>query len=156
MMRFPVYIAGCMLLVAAGTVAADNTTRVPLPEITKGKGEQCVEPVDVMRREHMNFIQHQRDQTVRKGIRADKEQSALTEGPKYSLTGCVNCHTKRDDAGKYIPIDAEGQFCESCHKYTAVTIDCFQCHRTTPDENPGNAAIVPKQQLRPMFKKVDR
>ncbi len=102
--------------------AAD--TRVPLPIITKGKGPRCVEPTDVMRRDHMKFLLHQRDATVRQGIRT----------PKYSLTGCIECHVQRDAQGQAIPINAPGQFCEACHRYTAVRMDCFQCHAATPDQ----------------------
>jgi len=102
--------------------AAD--TRVPMPTITKGKGKECVAPTDVMRRDHMKFLQHQRDATVREGIRTTR----------FSLTGCVACHVQRDAQGKAIPINAPGQFCEACHRYTAVRMDCFQCHATTPDQ----------------------
>ena len=101
--------------------AAD--TRVPMPVITSGKGQECVEPTDVMRRDHMTFLLHQRDATVREGIRTKK----------YSLAGCVECHVQRDAQGQSIPINAPGQFCEGCHRYTAVRMDCFECHATTPD-----------------------
>ena len=26
------------------------------------------------------------------------------------------------------------QFCASCHEYTAVKVDCFQCHASKPEE----------------------
>ena len=56
---------------------------VPLPHLSKATdGENCVEPVDVMRRQHMVFLQHQRDDTLREGIR----------GQKHSLNGCIDCH----------------------------------------------------------------
>ena len=102
--------------------AAD--TRVPMPTISKGKGKECVAPTDVMRRDHMKFLQHQRDATVREGIRTTR----------FSLTGCVACHVQRDAQGQAIPINAPGQFCEACHRYTAVRMDCFQCHATTPNQ----------------------
>jgi len=90
--------------------------------------ESCVEPTDVMRRRHMLFILHQRDETVHHGIR----------GTKYSLAGCVDCHTARDANQDFIPINAEGQFCSSCHEYAAVSIDCFHCHRTLPESKGSN------------------
>jgi predicted CXXCH cytochrome family protein len=88
------------------------------------KLEQCVEPTSVMRRNHFEFIKHQRDLTVHQGIR----------GSKYSLAGCVDCHARKDSSGKFIPVNAEEQFCDGCHDYAAVSPDCFSCHSTVPGE----------------------
>ena len=112
------FVAG--LLLGAGTAAAD---RVPLPVLVKAaKGEACVEPLPVIRRDHMKFLLHQRDDTVHDGIR----------GARHSLVGCIDCHVARDDAGQWVRIDAPGQFCESCHAYASVKIDCFGCHAALP------------------------
>lgn len=113
-----------LLSLIVSTVAFADSNGVPLPAITPAKGAQCVEPIDVIRREHMDMLDHQRDDTVHGGIR----------GKKHSLVGCIECHAQTDTAGKAIPINAEGQFCESCHTYAAVTIDCFSCHATTPEK----------------------
>ena len=94
------------------------------------QGEVCVEPVDVMRRDHMDILFHQRDRTMYSGERDSK----------HSLIGCLSCHTQKNDQGKFIPINAEGQFCQVCHAYTAVKIDCFECHATTPD--PEQQAVL--------------
>ena len=110
-------------------VAAES--RVPMPDITRGEGAQCVEPTDVMRRDHMRFLKHQRDETVHRGIRTTK----------HSLTGCIGCHAQRDASGKAIPVNATGQFCESCHSYAAVSMDCFECHATVPDEGATMGAV---------------
>ncbi len=88
------------------------------------KLQQCVEPTSVMRRNHFEFIKHQRDETVHKGIR----------GSKYSLAGCVDCHARKDAAGKFVPVNAEEQFCDGCHDYAAVDLECFSCHSTVPGE----------------------
>ena len=37
--------------------------------------------------------------------------------------------------GEAIPVNAEGQFCQTCHVKTAVNIDCFTCHATVPRDN---------------------
>lgn len=111
------------VLFSAAALAADNPIS-GLPMYPQPKGEQCVEPTDVMRREHMNFILHQRDETVHRGIR----------GAKHSLKDCIDCHVGYDEQGEAVPINAVGQFCQGCHHYTAVNIDCFGCHRTTPDD----------------------
>ena len=118
-----------MLAVASlvsGTVIAPDTRaadRVPLPMLVKAaKGEACVEPLPVIRRDHMKFLMHQRDDTVHGGVR----------GARHSLVGCIDCHAAKDDAGQWVRIDAPGQFCASCHAYAAVKIDCFQCHAALP------------------------
>ena len=91
----------------------------------RGKGEACVEPTELMRKEHMTFLLHQRDQTVYQGIRTQK----------HSLTGCIDCHVQSDSQGRFIPVDAPGQFCQACHTFASVELDCFECHRTTPDSD---------------------
>jgi hypothetical protein len=95
-----------------------------LPEIPKAKaGTKCVEDPKLMRTNHYEFLLHQRNDTMRKGIRT----------PKHSLKGCINCHVTKDEKGEYPSISSEKHFCKSCHNYAAVTIDCFQCHATKPD-----------------------
>jgi len=84
--------------------------------------ESCVEPTDFMRRNHMELIKHQRDATVHGGIRSTK----------HSLADCFQCHVSFDGGDKPIPVNAEGQFCYSCHHYAAVTVNCFDCHATVP------------------------
>jgi hypothetical protein len=117
-----VVLAAVMAMVSLSTNAEGWT---PKPTIVKGKGEECVEPTEVMRKRHFEFILHQRDKTMHEGIRTKR----------YSLTGCIDCHAKRDKNGEFLPINAKGQFCQSCHSYAAVSIDCFQCHATRPAEN---------------------
>lgn len=85
------------------------------------KGERCVEPTAVMRRDHMRFLEHQRDATVHGGIR----------GAKHSLKGCIDCHasTKTGSVGQ-----ASSDFCVACHQYAAVKVDCFECHNPKRQE----------------------
>ena len=110
-----------MYLVPGSISVADSGAAMPeLPKATMG--QTCVEPVEYMRREHMNLLFHQRDRTVHDGERETR----------YSLTGCLDCHTQKDDQGAYIPINDPGQFCEACHSFSSVKMDCFQCHATRP------------------------
>lgn len=111
-----------LALFPAGTIGD-----VPRPALTITKDGQCVAPTDVIRRDHMKFLLHQRDDTVHRGIRT----------PQHSLVGCVNCHANPDGSGRMQPVNAPGQFCASCHEYAAVKIDCFECHASTPDDNGG-------------------
>ena len=105
--------------------------------------DSCVEPTDFMRRNHMELIKHQRDATVYGGIRSTK----------HSLAACFECHVSFDGEEKAVPVNAEGQFCYSCHNYAAVTVNCFGCHATVPrgavwgeaagDGLQGAAAVSP-------------
>jgi len=108
------------------------------PVIPKGKGEQCVAETDFMRRNHMDLIIHQRDETVIRGIRDEP----------FSLVECVDCHTRRDENDVFVRIDAEGEFCASCHAFVAAKIDCFGCHAAIPDVvSEDSAAWVPNKHL---------
>lgn len=101
---------------------------VSMPVYPTGKGERCVEPTDVMRRDHFEYLMHHRQVSVHLGVRSKR----------HSLVGCVDCHASRADDGAFLPVNASGQFCQSCHAYTAVKIDCFGCHAAVP-------AVVVKQ-----------
>ena len=94
--------------------ASGKSGRVPVPTVNVTQGEQCVEPTDDMRRNHMTYIMHQRDKTMHQGIRTTK----------HSLKNCVDCHA---DPKTNSVVGKDG-FCSSCHQYAAVTIDCFSCH----------------------------
>ncbi len=107
------------------TVAASD---VPQPDIPKGQGEQCVADTDFMRRNHMTLLQHQRDETMHKGIRSKE----------HSLKECVACHAVAGPDAMPVTVASEKHFCRSCHDYAAVTIDCFQCHASRPDATPAD------------------
>lgn len=114
---------GLSAAVAVGAVAYESNkpARVPMPTVNIVQGDQCVEPTDDMRRNHMKYILHQRDETMHKGIRTTK----------HSLKECINCHA---DVETNSVLGQQG-FCETCHTYAAVTIDCFGCH--THKREPG-------------------
>lgn len=114
-----------LLLFSTWVFAGEGLYSPPgLPKAKEAAGEnQCVEPVDVMRRQHMQFIKHQRDDTMRRGIRTTQ----------YSLVGCIDCHVTPDTAGQYPSAKSEQHFCTACHSYAAVHIDCFQCHASKPE-----------------------
>jgi len=115
-------LAVMLALLAGPGQAATEASEVPLPTLSKAfKGEQCVEPANVMRREHMNFLKHQRDETLREGIR----------GKKYSLKQCVECHATADPNIKGGKVRTLQPFCAQCHEYAAVSLDCFSCHNPT-------------------------
>jgi hypothetical protein len=126
-----------LVMVAAGLFLALPlyAGEVPSPVVPKAKTKAneeygCVEPVTVMRKNHMKFILHQRDDTMHKGIRTSK----------YSLAECIDCHVVPDQNGNYAHYGDDDHFCSTCHNYAAVNIDCFGCHRDTPEAvKPGKA-----------------
>ncbi len=101
-----------ILLLAATPVWASGNDA---PKLDIGKGGQCVRDPSWMRKNHMLFLKHERDETVRKGIRSDTD----------SLKNCVECHASLTDNSVTARSDS---FCVGCHRYEAVRIDCFECH----------------------------
>jgi len=111
--------------------AADSPGRVPRPVIEAAEGTACVADPAFMRKNHMDLLKHQRDDTMHRGIRT----------PKFSLNGCITCHASK----KTNSVNASaGNFCQSCHTYAGVSLDCFECHSATPRaaSNPARAATT--------------
>lgn len=113
-----------LLAMLPGTVTTAMAEGL-LPDIPEAQGrfseaQGCVEPTADMRKNHMEYILHQRDETVHEGIR-DKQ---------HSLTECINCHVS--DAADAPRVSSKEHFCSSCHSYASVSIDCFQCHADRP------------------------
>lgn len=117
-LRILLVLAAALAAVLPGlTFALDGAPqRTPLPQVTIEKpGTQCVAPPAEMRRNHMEMLKHQRDRTMRQGIR----------GEPVSLNGCIECHASQKTGS----VLGEGNFCQSCHTYAAVKLDCFECHQ---------------------------
>ncbi len=117
-----------LLTLAGAAFAADERARTLQPPIERAtRGEHCVADPAFMRRNHMDLLRHQRDDTVRSGIR----------GARYSLKECIGCHASaRTGSVAQAPTD----FCVSCHSYAAVSIDCFDCHNSRPPTVAARAA----------------
>ena len=120
-------LAGVLLLASPLTAG-----RVTVPEPAKGKGDQCVADSMFMRKNHPSLLQHQRDDTLREGIR----------GNAYSLKDCISCHAVLDKNAQPVTYDDPKHFCRTCHTYVAVKLDCFDCHASTPDKK--NSAELPE------------
>ncbi|MDZ4202370.1 MAG: hypothetical protein U1C96_09530 [Gallionella sp.] len=100
----------CVSLAWAGETAS--------PKLDIGKGGQCVEDTQWMRKNHMHLLKHGRDDALRRGIRDEK----------HSLKTCIECHASTKDNSV---IARDDSFCVGCHKYEAVKLDCFECHSGT-------------------------
>ena len=94
---------------------AGATETYGMPKLDIGKGGQCVEQPEWMRVNHMKVLFKQRDETVHLGIRDSK----------YSLKNCIECHASLRDNSV---IGRADSFCQGCHAYEAVKLDCFECH----------------------------
>lgn len=94
-----------------------------VPSSKAAELESCVEPTEYMRRNHFELIEHQRDETVHGGVRSTK----------HSLADCVACHVGYTAEHQPTPIQDEGQFCSTCHRYAAVSLNCFGCHSPVPN-----------------------
>ncbi|MEW6677993.1 MAG: hypothetical protein AB1421_08730 [Pseudomonadota bacterium] len=125
--RLAVLMAVAALLAAPSMQAAAG---VDLPKLEKGKGEKCVEDTQLMRRNHMDFLKHHRDETMRKGIRTTK----------HSLKGCVECHAS-EKTGSVAA--SKEDFCAACHSFASVKLDCWDCHATKPGKKPAQVGSQP-------------
>jgi hypothetical protein len=126
-LRLAAVVGASALLAAQASSAAAGT---PEPTIAKAKGDRCVKDEDFMIRNHPDLLKHQRDDTMRRGIRAGE----------YSLKRCMECHSNNADQHAAIKTD-----CDSCHAYAAVKLDCWDCHA----RKPAKARIAPAQAAQP-------
>jgi hypothetical protein len=112
-------------------LAGCSRVEPPVHLLAEARGDQCVEPGDFMRREHMKILLTERDQAKRYGIR----------NPDYSIVGCVDCHVSPTATRE----DPSTHFCLACHQINAVRMDCFTCHTDRPSDapRPGQRAAAP-------------
>lgn len=106
------------------STAGELGPKPPKAKMNASEKTKCVEPLAEMRKNHMEFLLHKRDQTARKGVRTKT----------HSLTECIACHVTPDAKGEYARIGEDKHFCSSCHNYAAVTVDCFDCHSDLPED----------------------
>lgn len=104
------------MIALLGLAAPIAVAAVPKPAITIENPGECVAPPEVMRRTHMDLLKHQRDETMHKGQR----------GAKNSLNACIECHASKKTGSV---LGSNENFCQGCHAYVAVKLDCFECHQ---------------------------
>jgi hypothetical protein len=121
-----------LVLAAAALIAGAAWAGTRAPVLDAPRGEKCVEDVATMRRDHMGFLKHQRDDTVHRGMR----------GARHSLSGCIECHANGKDGSV---LGSPAHFCQGCHAFAAVKLDCFECHssRTRAAQAAGTGGKPP-------------
>jgi predicted CXXCH cytochrome family protein len=134
--KLPAIISFLLTVVVVAVLASPTYAagRVSIPEPAKGKGDQCVADSDYMRKNHPSLLKHQRDDTLRQGIR----------GNEFSLKECVACHAVDGQDAKPVTYEDPKHFCRTCHTYVAVTLDCFECHASTPDKKRQTGELPKK------------
>jgi hypothetical protein len=147
--RLRILLGGLML--AAGlpcvALAADAAEAVsiaaakgPGPVIEPARGAQCVADPAFMRRNHMDLLKHQRNETVHLGVR----------DARASLKGCIECHASKATGSVAA---AKTDFCISCHSYAAVKVDCFECH-SSKRQTVGFAPLDHLQSTTPVLARL--
>lgn len=117
-------LVGLAAILLLAPVAA--TASAPKPNVRIENPGQCIAPTAEMRVNHMKMLNHTRDRTLRQGIR----------GEKASLNGCIDCHASKT-TGSVLGKDG---FCQECHAYAAVKLDCWDCHQPKAGYKHSNAA----------------
>lgn len=86
------------------------------PELKYPKDEKaCVEPLEVIRAEHMQILDTWRDSVVRDANRI----YTASDGKKWNMSlqnTCMDCHANK------------AEFCDKCHETTGVDPYCWTCH----------------------------
>lgn len=126
----------CLLVTASVGFAEERSSL--WPNVPAATGAPHPEGNEYWRKHHMELMKHDRNLTMRLG---DREIAA-------SLKSCFNCHAATDDHGNVVTYASEKHFCRVCHDFAAVKVDCFMCHRSTPDgvdETAEHAAILPPE-----------
>ena len=89
---------------------------------------QCVEPTDVHAAQP-----HGAAEAPARRHRARRHARRAS----YSLKDCIDCHASRETGSVAA---ARPNFCDSCHSYAAVKLDCFECHASKPATPAGTRA----------------
>lgn len=114
-----VLVAALAFASALAGAADAPASRVVKPAVDAAQGDKCVADTEYMRRNHMKLLLHQRDETVHAGVRPRDT----------SLERCIACHASKQTSSV---VGNDRNFCQGCHSYVAVKIDCFECHASKP------------------------
>ena len=130
----PALLALAAFAVPAAAGDGDSGLRPDIPEPLRG--DSCVEETEDMRRNHMDYLKGHRDEVMHQGIRTKK----------YSLKECLSCHVPTEGEARQAGRSEDQHFCQNCHEYAGVELDCFQCHNTRPQEPRLPHPLKPRDQ----------
>ncbi|MFQ5439022.1 MAG: hypothetical protein ACE5DK_09365 [Paracoccaceae bacterium] len=122
------------LLVVLGLMSGQVSAGSLWPDIPKATGKPHPEGNLWMRINHMRFLKHDRNLTMREG---DREI-------EFSLKACVECHQVKGADGQPVSVKDDTHFCRVCHDFAAVRIDCFECHNSKPAEPVKQVLLRPE------------
>jgi hypothetical protein len=129
------FLTFLILACAAGLALQARAGESILPDIPQAQArfsatQGCMRPTEDMRKNHMKYLLHKRDLTMHEGIRTTQ----------FSLKQCIDCHVSAaPDAARF---PSKKHFCNSCHTYAAVEIDCFQCHADRPLKDAQGKFVI--------------
>lgn len=121
--KYAIMLTGLMAL-SVSSFAGELGPKPPKAKQRFSAEQACVEPIADIRKNHMDYLLHKRDQTLREGVRTKQ----------HSLVECINCHVTPNEKGEYARFGDDKYFCSSCHNYAAVKVDCFDCHSDLPQD----------------------
>ena len=124
MMRLLTTLLVLFGMFSAALHAGEDAKLSYVPNIPKAVGPPHPEGNEYWRVNHMNLLRKDRDATMRLG---DRTIDA-------SIKSCVVCHAVFGPDAEPLPYEEPQNFCQVCHQYVAIKIDCFTCHKSIPDE----------------------
>ena len=131
MIRLLIAFVTSLAFAAAPVLAGDHEVG---PKIPKATGEPHPEGNLFWRINHPRLLGHDRNLTVREGNRQ----------VQASLKACMTCHAVKGDDGQPVSFEDPRHFCRVCHDFVAVRPDCFECHKSTPDDTASQALLKPE------------
>ena len=93
------------VMIGLALLSTSAVAETPFPTIHEpsDKSLKCIQPEDEMRRNHMNYILHERDETMHEGVRNEPG----------SLAACIDCHVEPNENGEIAGTDTDEHFCTS-------------------------------------------
>ena len=90
------------VLIGFTLVSTSALAETPFPTVHEPSDEslKCIHAEDEMRRNHMNYILHERDETMHEGVRNEPG----------SLVACIDCHVEPNAQGEIAGIDSNEHF----------------------------------------------
>ena len=104
-------------------VAAGASIKAPEPAKAPGGETQCIEDTLWMRENHMQLLVEWREDVVRNNDRVYRSQLLKKDFDKSLTNTCLDCHENKQD------------FCDSCHTYSAVSPNCWDCHNIPKEQH---------------------